>query len=150
MSGSGWWPTPAPKYWKALTSAKSSWPMPAVRCTTATRSRPCSPKTSIERGYADGAQYLGMVDPESASSHRLLDHPAGARLGEFRQARRDAAAQRRYSGDLRCGIAIWRRAGRTGIAGHQDHRIRRVGGRRGAALIIVAHRHLFVTPLNDQ
>ena len=51
---------------KASTSAKSSWPTPAPRCMTATRSRPCSPMNSID-GYADGTQYLGMVDPQSAS-----------------------------------------------------------------------------------
>lgn len=38
----------------------------------------------IARGHANGFEYLGMVDPKSASFDRLFDHPAGARLGELR------------------------------------------------------------------
>ena len=60
-SGLAWCPTPTRKSWRASTSAKPSWPTPALRCTTATRSRPCSPTNSID-GHADGTQYLGMVD----------------------------------------------------------------------------------------
>ncbi len=79
---------------------QSSWPMPAHRCMTATRSRPCSPMTSIDRGCVNGFEYLGMVDPPSAAVHRLLDHPPGARLGQLHQAGDHAAAERRHSGDL--------------------------------------------------
>src|SRR5665213_4485328 len=88
--GLDWCPIPARKSLRASMSAKSSWPTPAVRCMTATRSRPCSPRTSIERGHADGFEYLGMVDPQYAAFRRVFDHPAGAGLGEFHQARRDA------------------------------------------------------------
>ncbi len=68
---------------------------------------------SIERRCADGAEYLGMVDPQSASIRRIFDHPFGARLGQLYQARGDAAAERRYPRDLGCGLAIRRGAGRT-------------------------------------
>ena len=107
---------------------------------TATRSRPCSPTNSIARGYADGFEYLGMVDPEPASFDRLLDHPAGAGLGQLHQARGDAAAERRHSRDLGRGLAVRRGARRAGIAGHQDHRGRRLRRRGRAAHFVVDHR----------
>ncbi len=43
------------KSWKVSRSAKSSSPTPALRCMTATGSKPCSPMNSIARGYADGS-----------------------------------------------------------------------------------------------
>src|SRR5580692_5059842 len=110
MSGSVSPPTPALKFWKASTSAKSSWPTPAVRCTTATGSRPCSPKISIEHGYADGSEYLGMVDPEPAAVRGLFDRSAGVGLDQLHQTCGDAAAERGHPRDLDRGRAIWRRA----------------------------------------
>src|SRR3982074_2197843 len=139
-SGLDWCPTRARKSLRASTWAKSSWQTLVPRCMTATRSRPCSPRTSIERGYADGSEYLGMVDPKPASLNLIFDHPVGAGLGQFYQAGGDAPAQRRHPGDLGRGIAIRRRPGRVGIAGHQDHRRRRIWRRGRAAHFIVDHR----------
>src|ERR1700751_6419580 len=99
---SGWSPTPTPKLPMASKSAKSSWPMPAVRCMMATRSRPYSPMNSPDR-YADGNQYLGMVDPQPASVGRLFDHPSGSRLAELHQARGDPPTLGRHPRDLGCG-----------------------------------------------
>src|ERR1700730_890836 len=74
---------------------------------TATRSRPRSPRTSIaRRRYADGTQYLGMVDPKSAAFDRVFDHPVGARLGQLYKTRGDAAAVGRYPRHLGRGTAV--------------------------------------------
>src|SRR5216684_2157896 len=107
-------PTTTPrKFSRASTRARSSWPMLAPRCMTATRSRPCSPRTSIERGYADGFEYLGMVDPEPASLDRILHHPLGAGLGQLYQTRGNSAALGRHPRDLGRGRAVRRGPCRT-------------------------------------
>src|SRR5690242_16578336 len=103
---------PIPKFSKASKSVKSSWRMPALRSMMAIRSRPCSLTNSID-GYADGTQYLGMVDPKSASLDRLLDHPLGARLDKLHQACDNTAAFGRHSRDLGRRLAIRRGARRT-------------------------------------
>src|SRR5579872_1316589 len=101
-------------------STRSSLPTPAPRCMTATGSRQCSPTNSSGREHADGAEYLGMVDPQSAAVGGFFDHSSGAGLGEFHQTRRDAAAERRHSRDLGRRFAVWRSSRRARIAGHQD------------------------------
>src|SRR6185312_5515714 len=103
---------PIPKFSKASKSAKSSWRMPAPRSMMATRSPPWSLTNSID-GHADGTQYLGMGDPKPASPDRLLDHPAGTRLGELHQACDNATAFGRHSRDLGRGLAIRRGARRA-------------------------------------
>ena len=81
-----------------------------------------------------------MVDPEPAAFDRLFDHPAGARLGQLHQARDHTTAECRHPGDLGRRRAIRRGARRARIAGHQDHRGRRVRRRGRAAYFLVDHR----------
>src|ERR1700753_355917 len=103
-----------------LMSAMSSLPTPVARCTMATRSRRCLPTNSTAHGDSDEAEYLGLVDPQSAAGGGLFDRSAGAGLGELRQACGDPVAERRHPRDLGGRVAIRSGAGRAGIAGHQD------------------------------
>src|SRR5689334_14109672 len=110
---SDWYRTLQRKSSRVSMLAKSSWPMPVPRSMTATKSRPCSPMNLIEREHADGNEYLGMVDPASASRSRVLDHPPRTRVAEFYPACGDAFAECRHPGDFGRGIAVRSGTGRT-------------------------------------
>jgi hypothetical protein len=68
---------------------------------------------SIEREHADGNEYLGMVDPASASRSRVFDHPPRTRVVELYPACGDAIAECRYPGDFGRGITVRSGTGRA-------------------------------------